>query len=641
MRRNNQRSRNIFLLFSFTCCLLLPVQFQQTSQAQRSLTSLSEETGAANSFSVLGQWSAPVSWPLVAIHTSVLPNGKVLVWSRDKTAQGGDVEHQTQARVWDPATGTFAPVTNDNTNLFCSGHSYLPDGRLLVTGGHFKLDNVGEPHTNIFDYRNNTWVRGPDMNAGRWYPTNCTLGNGEVLVASGTDENKQLNKLPQVFQANGSWRSLTNAAAQNLPLYPWLLLAPNGKVFNPGPDRATRFLNTAGTGSWIPGPTSNFGYRDYGSSVMYDDGKVLIVGGGPPTNSAEVVNLNFGIPVWRNVAGMAFARRQMNATILADGKVLVTGGTSGTGFNNPNGSVLAAEIWDPNTERWTTMAGMRVIRIYHSTAVLLPDGRVLSGGGGLGGNDIEHRDIEIYSPPYLFNGARPTITSAPATISQGQTFTVATPNANDIAEVTLVKLSSTTHAFNEGQRINYLSFTPVSQTSLNVTAPGSANLCSPGHYMMFLINRNGVPSVAKFVQMAVPAQVANAIRDSRFFVRQHYYDLLNREADKAGLQTNTAIITACANNAACIEQKRIEAARIFWNSAEFRQKYPAVVNPGGNPPFNNAEFVRLCYVLYLHRNPDPGGYNQWLNILNSTGDYNRIIKEFVTSTEYLARFGQP
>jgi hypothetical protein len=644
MTRDNLTNKNLFRLLNLVCCLLLLSTFQKTTHAQNPAISLTTNSPMANSSSVVGQWAPPVSWPLVAIHTSLLPNGKVLIWSRDKDSQGNDVLNKTLARVWDPATGAFTSVTNSSTNLFCSGHSFLPDGRLLVTGGHHLEDAIGERHTNIFDYRNNSWVRGPDMNAGRWYPTNCALGNGEVLIASGTDENKQLNKLPQVWQTAGSLRSLTGAAAQTLPLYPWLLLAPNGKVFNPGPDRATRFLSTAGNGSWTPGPTSNFGFRDYGSSVMYDDGKVLIVGGGTPTNTAEVVNLSWNTPAWRSIQAMAFARRQMNATILADGKVLVTGGTTGGGFNNATGSVLAAEIWDPTTERWTTVASMQVRRIYHSTAILLPDGRVLSGGGGFptgGGSDTNHLDVEIYSPPYLFNGARPTITTAPTIVQHGGTFTVSTPNPGDIAEVTFVKLSSVTHAFNENHRINYLSFTPASGTNLNVTAPGSSNLCPPGHYMMFLINRNGVPSIAKIIQVTVPPQPLNAIIDSRFFVRQHYYDLLNREPDKPGLQNNTRVITACGNNIPCIEQKRVEAARGFWDSAEFKQKFPAVVSPSGNPAFNNTEFVKLCYRLYLRREPSPAEVNVWLSQLNQANDYNAVIKGFITSTEYRARFGQP
>ncbi len=471
---------------------------------------------------VVGQWSAPFSWPVVAIHTHVLPNGKVLAWQRL------DSQLSTQTYLWDPATGSFTQIFNPTTHLFCSGHAFLPDGRLLVSGGHHFSDGHGEPHTNIFDYNTNTWTRVSDMNAGRWYPTNTTLGTGEVLTVSGTFFNGSQvvnNTLPQVWQTTGGWRSLTGAQL-GLQLYPWMLLAPNGRVFNSGPDRFTRFLDTNGAGAWIGGPASNFGYRDYGSSVMYDDGKVLITGGGPPTNTTEVIDLNAAAPAWRFVGSMAFTRRQMNATILADGKVLATGGTSGGGFNNAFGSVLAAEIWDPATESWSTMASMQIRRLYHSTAVLLPDGRVLSAGGGMpageGGIDTDHPDAEIYSPPYLFRGARPTITSAPTTVNYGETFTVKTPDFNSITKVTWIRLSSVTHAFNENQRINYLSFTKVVKGGLFITAPSNRNVCPPGHYMLFILNSNGVPSVARIIRIQEPAPVSTA---SAIITTDNFYDM--------------------------------------------------------------------------------------------------------------------
>jgi hypothetical protein len=451
---------------------------------------------------VVGQWSAARSWPLVAIHTSLLPNGQVLVWSRDKDAQGNDVLGSTQAQLWNPATDTFTPVPNPTTNLFCSAHSLLPDGRLLVTGGHKLYDNFGERHTNIFDFTTNTWTRVADMNAGRWYPSNCTLPNGEVLVISGTEESGQFNRLPQVWQTGGGWRSLTNANRQ-LPLYPWMLVAPNGKAFYAGPERETLFLDTAGAGAWTAGPVSNWGYRDYGSAVMYEPGKILIVGGGNPTNTAEVINLNNANPSWRYVGPMTHARRQLNATILADGKVLITGGSSGAGHNNSAGAVLAAEMWDPATEQWSLMASMQVRRLYHSTAVLLPDGRVLSAGGGLpwaAGETENHLDAEIYSPPYLFKGPRPVIVTAPLTVSYNRKISVVTPDVASITGVLLVKLSSVTHAFNENQRMTRLSFTR-GTTSLSVTTPPNRNVCPPGHYMLFIINGVGVPSVAKIIRV--------------------------------------------------------------------------------------------------------------------------------------------
>ena len=191
---------------------------------------------------------------------------------------------------------------------------------------------------------------------------------------------------------------------------------------------------------------------------------------------------------------MAFARRQQNATLLPDGKVLVTGGTSGPGFNNPNTPVFAAEMWDPATETWTTMASAQIPRLYHSAAVLLPDGRVLTTGGN------GFTQTEIYEPPYLFKGTRPTITSAPATVNYGQTFFVETTDAASVTQVTWISLSSTTHAFNMNQRINRLNFSQVAG-GLNVVAPSNANLAPPGHYMLFILNGNGVPSVAKIIQL--------------------------------------------------------------------------------------------------------------------------------------------
>jgi hypothetical protein len=456
--------------------------------------------------SVVGQWSSPTPWPVVTIHTNVLPNGKVLVWQRK------DTELTTETHLWDPATGGFNLILNPYTHLFCSGHAFLPDGRLLVTGGHHLLDGHGEPHTNIFDFNTNTWTRVDDMNAGRWYPTNTTLANGEVLTVSGTywDGTRLVNNtLPQVWQTTGGWRSLTNAQL-GLPLYPWMLLAPDGRVFYSGQDVQTRFLDTNGTGSWSNGPRSNFGYRDYGTSVMYADGKVMITGGGsPPTNTTEVINLLDQTPQWRYVGSMAFARRQLNATILPDGKVLVTGGTSAPSNVEASQPVLAAEMWDPATETWSTMASMQVRRLYHSTASLLPDGRVLSSGGGMppgggtlpgGGTDTNHFDAEIYSPPYLFKGPRPTIISAPASVTYGQTFNVQTSNGLSISKVTLIRLSSVTHAFNENQRISHLNFKRRS-TRVIVTAPANGNLCPPGHYMLFILNGSGVPSVAKIVRV--------------------------------------------------------------------------------------------------------------------------------------------
>src|SRR5205823_5540714 len=181
---------------------------------------------------------------------------------------------------------------------------------------------------------------------------------------------------------------------------------------------------------------------------------------------------------------------------LADGKVLVTGGSRGTEDPNtkPSDPAYASELWDPATGTWTTMASLTKIRSYHSVALLLPDGRVLSAGGTFGG-----ASAEVYSPPYLFKGSRPTISSAPTSVGYGQAFFIETPNATSISTVSLIALSSVTHGFNMGQRIIRPQFS-LGIGGLNIVAPANLNSAPPGYYMLFILNSNGVPSVAKIVQ---------------------------------------------------------------------------------------------------------------------------------------------
>jgi len=208
---------------------------------------------------------------------------------------------------------------------------------------------------------------------------------------------------------------------------------------------------------------------------------------------------------------MQYSRRQQNATILPDGTVLVTGGTSAAGFNDNSGAVFAAELWDPASGNWTTMANMAVPRLYHSTAALLPDGRVLTTGGGrpkATNGGIDHPDAEIFSPPYLYKGTRPTITTAPSLASYGGSITIDTPDAAGITRVTLVGLTTTTHAFNMGQRFSALPFSNAGGGSLLATVPVSPNLLPLGYYMLFIINGNGVPSIGRMIRILPAGPVA-------------------------------------------------------------------------------------------------------------------------------------
>ena len=431
--------------------------------------------------SLNGEWSAVQTWPIVSVHASLLPTGKVIFYP-----------YTDDPRLWDPSTGSIVTAARAGYNLFCSGLTLLADGTLFVGGGHI-ANNVGSNHSTIYDPQTDTWARQPDMNAGRWYPTTTTLADGSVLVVSGDiDKTVIRNRLPQVW-TSGAWRDLTTAQISQ-PLYPFMLLAPDGRVFNAGPQQTSRYLNTSGTGAWSTGPSSTGGSRGYGSAVMYEPGKVLMVGGGdPPLASAEKIDLTLPVPAWQSAGVMHTARRQINATVLPDGTVLVTGGSSGAGFNNKTTPVYAAERWDPAQNSFTELASATRYRGYHSIALLLPDGRVLSSGG-----DGEP-NAEVFSPPYLFQGARPVVTSSPSSLTYGESFFVDT-DATSIAAVTLVRLSAVTHAVNMNQRFLRLAFSQASGR-LTVTAPAVPEIAPPGHYMLFVLNAAGVPSIAPIIAL--------------------------------------------------------------------------------------------------------------------------------------------
>jgi galactose oxidase len=489
---------------------------------------------------VQGKWSAPFNTVNVMIHANVLPNGKVLFWSRREPGQGLD-PHDCTPRVWDPARGTgpgaFSETANKpGYNLFCASQSFLPDGRLLVAGGHIE-DQKGEAHVTIYDHATNKWAALgslPDMSGGRWYPTAVTLPDGGVLVSFGTDKDKHQNVTQQVWE-NGGWRNLSTASFNNAPYYPRMHAAADGRVFMSGPLQLTQFLDTSGTGNWTPfADRDNVVTKEYAPSVFYtegpdDRGKVLFIGGGvPPTNDVELLDFNATPPHWAATDPMRFKRRQHNATLLPDGTILVTGGSQGggakyagedNGFNDLRigQPIRSAELYDPKktSGRWTKMAKAGVDRCYHSTAILLPDATVLSAGGGeynppnrpgqMNLPEDTHKDAQIFSPPYLFKGDgspadRPEVTAAPTEVRYGEMFTVGTPHPTAVDKVSWVRLSAVTHSFNTNQRTNVLKFS-ADTAALQVTAPAGPKACPPGHYMLFVLNKAGVPSVARIIKI--------------------------------------------------------------------------------------------------------------------------------------------
>jgi len=457
----------------------------------------------------VGQWAGPFAWPLVSVHTTLLPTGKVLLYD-DHTDNAG-------VQVWDPVLDTLANRPYVNEDLFCSGHTVMPDGRVLVVGGHSST-YVGLNSATLFNPTTQTWSAAAPMTQARWYPTATSLPNGKVLATSGATNcptcggsggsHAGIALIPEVYSPNtNTWTQLSGASL-SLPLYPHMHVLPDGRVFVAGSQEepVTSRVLDVNAQTWTVVDAT---VRDGGSSVMYRPGKILKTGSArnpdyPAANAAAtayVIDMNQPSPSWRAVPSMSAARTQHNLTMLPDGNVFLVGGATTSDVYATASAVKPAALWSPSTESWTAMAAMSEPRLYHSTSLLLPDGRVLVSGGGRFGPDFP--SAEIFSPPYLFKGARPTISAAPGVVAYNGHFSVSTPDGGQITSVALLRLGSVTHAFDENQRYVELAFSPVAG-GLDVTAPTNPNIVPPGYYMLFIVSVTGVPSVSSILRFPAP-----------------------------------------------------------------------------------------------------------------------------------------
>lgn len=461
---------------------------------------------------IVGRWEAPTDWPVIAVHATLMPDGNVLAYDSvgDNPTESYPTHKTTRATVWNPITRQHTSVdAQTGYNVFCSGHIVLPNGKVFVAGGN--LDNFlnGIDKTHTFDFSSKTWAMEGTMARSRWYPSLTMMSNGETLITGGGAT------LPEVRDTNGVLRSMTGADSgiASGREYQWLKAAPNGKVAYLGPAAGLSLFNPAGTGTWES--YINRGdntYRSYGSFAAYDVGKVLVSGGANYNNSARLIDLNNGTT--SATGAMAFQRRQHNLTVLADGSVLATGGIQNTaqGLVDINNGVFAAERWNPATGQWSTLASMRVSRQYHSTALLLPDGRVLSAGGGICGDCLSQnyiqKNAEIYSPPYLFVpdgsgwvASRPMLNSVPGGIGYNQNFNVVSVDAARIRKAAFVRFGGVTHSVNMDQQYIPATFTQNGSGGLTIKSPDNPKIAPPGYYMLFIFDDQGVPARARIMRI--------------------------------------------------------------------------------------------------------------------------------------------
>ena len=483
----------------------------------------SDELGSESAATAVASWTAPAELPVYAAHAALLPTtGKILYFSGD-----AQIGLPLESYVWDPATGASTRQTFPE-NLFCAGLSLLDDGRVITLGGAADL-GVGTSAAYVFDPATEKWARKSSMSFPRWYPTSLKLADGRVLAVSGRGAVGSV----EVYDPKlDEWRFVGGFTHDFDEYYPALHLLPGGQIFNSGAgwtqkDAApTGLMTMTGrtSGTWTDFGLQQFPDRQEGAAVLFVDETttppkvvVTMVGGGLGTNpdqaadraTVETIDLTdlTAAPRWTRAHDMHFGRTNVNAVTLPNGTILAIGGqTRGKKQRNP-GAVLVPELFDPQANTWTDMPEMKNPRQYHSTAILLPDGRVVSAGGinpAIAPDTTREGDqfnFEIFSPPYL-SGLRPSITAAPAKVVYGDTFEVGIDVAPaDIRDVTLVTPQSVTHHTNGDQRFVRLKVIGGEGGKLRVAAPSTANIAPPGFYMLSVVNQRGVPSASKFVHV--------------------------------------------------------------------------------------------------------------------------------------------
>jgi galactose oxidase-like protein len=503
------------------------------STAQRARIKRAQELAPA---SQIGQWSAPFKVPSVAINAVLLPTGKVLWFAYP--ADGGDT---SEAYLWDPDTGATKRVDPPlgpkgvPYNIFCAGQALLPDGELLVAGGTLAYDLEGPTPTDrglnaVFTFNpwTETWTQQPSMRHGRWYPTVTTLPDGRAVIISGLDEQgtNTINPDVEVFTPAaqpGGVGTLRYVGPREpvANLYPHMVVLPDTTAAGQGGDKVlmygpgaydTAILDTS-TWTWqeVPRLPSD---RLWASGVLMPGGpsgstKVMLIGGAvpPATGMATTITLDLDNVAagWQPGPPMAAGRAHHNTVLLADESLLTVGGGAGEVDDSLYaGPVFSAERLVPGTSGWQSAGSQAEARTYHSTAVLLPDGRVVSAGDTRPEHMNGGATAELYSPPYLFSGPRPSITWAPSAVGYGAPFGITTPDASTVAKALLIAPGADTHANDMGQRIIELASAPAGG-GLTLTSPADASIAPPGYYMLVLLNDRGVPSTASWIRLGADA----------------------------------------------------------------------------------------------------------------------------------------
>ena len=478
---------------------------------------------------IVGEMAEPVIADIFGMHSVLLRTGKVLLFAGHGFWSGYDLE----SVIWDPETETTVRQEYD-TDPFCSHHTFLPDGRVLIAAGGRDINVVFRQKASwIVDPIDESWNRVGNMEFSRWYPTLLQLTDGRVLAASGQPQAIPL----EIFDGRTEEWTTIEGSERLLPeLYPAMRLLPNGDIFTPaigwqfseGAALLTLNDHLEGplTATWTEVDAPSVGHEQGGISFHIDDsvtpprtvfrayagGIASASGRDPGGEHALVEEIDLTRPSeglqWKQLASMHHKRGNATSVMLPDGNVWIVGGQVGGQWSDNVEHVFPTELYNPETDTWTVTAPIKDPRQYHTTATLLPDGRVLvaagqdptKGGKLTGGQARDVKTYEIFSPPYLFRDSRPEIVNVPDTISYRDNFKIEVNSKVDIAKVVFLSPTSQTHHTDTGRFVN-LKVNNVASNEVDARAPAAPLVAPPGYYLLFVVDAAGTPSVGKFVQI--------------------------------------------------------------------------------------------------------------------------------------------
>ncbi len=578
-----------------------------------------------------GQWGPLENWPLIAVHAALDVNGRVVTYGTDGNGiQTGQFIYD----IWTPGTSAAAghatlPNTTP-TDLFCNLQLNVAEtGELVMFGGDnwtgVSTNNLGNPDITKIDPATGQLSSLPGMSRARWYATGTVLPDGSIYVQGGAGGEDH----PELWTTSGGAQLLEHLDTSWIDwYYPHHFVLPDGRLFGIDALGQMYYLDANLTAITPAGQLGQDRWGYGATAVMFEPGRILHFGG--EYNTAVIIDANGPAPVVTAVPAPHRTRDWVDGTLLPDGRILATGGASnyqyGAAYNAPLAAyqqVDAAEIWDPATGTWEVQSSGIDARLYHSTSLLLPDGRVLVAGGGAPG-PVANTTAEIFAPDYLYAAAggatvRPAITGISSTdLFPGSAVNLAVDTPVDIGRVTLVKTGSVTHSTNMDQRINDLAFT-VDGDTIRATLPATGADVTPGTYLLTVLTTAGVPSESVLVDIGVGVTPADVVEAQIVRLYRAYF---NRQPDQGGLD----YWTGQARNGITLEQ----ISDVFAGSAEFVATYGNV---------DDGQFVDLVYQNVLGRAPDAGGRAYWIGQLAAGVTRGQLMVAFSESAEFIAITG--